>query len=87
MSKKSNLKDEQNFLNKLHTVATKRGITSTYIWYKILTMVGYTRKHKHKLWESTYLSVYLSINLSICLNTGLEDMNHIFFTEVDEMNK
>lgn len=32
VSKKSNFKDEQNFLNKFHTVATKRGITSFYIW-------------------------------------------------------
>lgn len=31
MSKKSNSKDEQNFLNKLHSVAAKRQITSTYI--------------------------------------------------------
>lgn len=51
-------------------------------------MVGCTRKHKHKLWESTYLSVYLSINLSIYLfKYWIGDLNHIFFTEVDEMNK
>jgi len=32
MTKNSNSKDEQNFLNKLYTLATKRAITSAYIW-------------------------------------------------------